>query len=58
MIFNKAGITEQKYMSHSAEDCTGTRTNRTIKGGLRGYMGSRYETVKQYKKSEKNGRKS
>ena len=42
---------EKKYMSHSAEDCTCMRTNRTIKDGMGGSVGSRYDTVKQYKKS-------
>ena len=48
---------EQKYMSYSAKDCTGMRTNRTIKDGMGGYMGSRADTVKQYKKSEKKWKK-
>ena len=44
---------ERKYMSHGVDDCTGMRTNRTIKDVMGGYMGSRSDTVKQYKKSEK-----
>ena len=39
-------------MSHSADDCTGIRTNRTIKYGMGGSVGSRDDTVKQYNKSE------
>ena len=45
-------------MSHSAEGCTGMRTNRTIKDGMGGSVGSRADTVKHYKNSKKNGRNS
>ena len=39
VIFKKAGITEQKYMSHSAEDYFGKSYNQdTIKDGLGGTM--------------------
>ena len=48
---------EQKYISHSDEDCTGKHTNRAIKDVLRGYMGSRADTVKQYHKYEKKWKK-
>ena len=46
-------MTEQNYMSHSSKDCTGVRTNWNIKDGMGGYVVSRTDTVKQYKKSEK-----
>ena len=46
-------MSERKYMSHSDKDCMGLRTNRTIKYGMEGYVESRDDTVKQYKKSEK-----
>ena len=53
MLCKKAGINEQKYMLHRAEDCFGECNNqKTIKDGLGGPVGSRYEAVKQYKKSE------
>ena len=48
MLCKNAGMPERKYMSHSAEDYTGTRTNQTIKDRIGGYMVSRYDTVKQY----------
>ena len=44
-------------MSYSAKDFTGVRTNRSIKYGLRGYMGNRTGAVKQYKKSENKWKK-
>ena len=47
---------EKNYMSHSAEYCTVMRTNRTIKDGMGGYVGSRADSMKQYKKFKKNGR--
>ena len=51
MLFKKAGIPEQKYMPYIDEDCFGKCSNqKTIKDGLGGNMGSRDETVKQYKK--------
>ena len=45
-------MSERNYMSHSSKDCTGMRTKRTIKDGMGGYVGSRDDTVKHYKKSE------
>ena len=52
VLCKKAGIPERKYISHIAEDCFGKRTNqKIIKDGLGGHMVSRYEAVKQYKKS-------
>ena len=53
VLCNKAGMPERKYMSHSVEDCTGQRTNWTIKYGMGGSVWSRSDTMKQYKKSEK-----
>ena len=32
---------ERKYESHSAKDCTGVRTKRSIKDGMGGPIGSR-----------------
>ena len=52
VIYNKAVIDERNYTSHSAKDCTGVRTNRFIKDGMGGLVGSRTYAVKQYKKSE------
>ena len=40
-------------MLHISEDCTGVRTNRTIKYGMGLSVGNRDDTVKQYKKSVK-----
>ena len=45
-------MTERKYTSHSAKECTGVRTSLYIKYGLGGPMGSRTDAMKQYKKSE------
>ena len=45
-------------MLHSDKYCSGVHTNRTIKYRMRGYVLSMADTVKQYKNSEKNGRKS
>ena len=53
VIFKKAVIPEQKYMSHSAEDCTGVRTKRSIKDGMGGPIGSSTHAVQQHMKSEK-----
>ena len=50
VLYKKSGIPERNYMPHSAEDCTGLRTNRPIS--------NRTNSVKQYNKSEKNGRRS
>ena len=44
---------DRKYMYHSAGDFTGVRTNRNIKDVMEGSIGSRADTMKQYKKSEK-----
>ena len=58
MIYKGSGITERKYMLHSAEDYFGNRTNqKTIKDGLVGPTRSRAEAVNQYKKSESKRRK-
>ena len=57
VLCKKVVIPERNYMSHSSKDFTGVRTNRTIEDGLGGSVGSKDDTVKQYKKSEKNGRK-
>ena len=51
MLRKKAGILEQKYMSHGKKECTGHPNNRTIKDGMEGYVGSRDYTEKKYKKS-------
>ena len=50
-------MTEWKYMSHSAKSYTGLLTNQAIKDEMGGSVGSRADTVKYYKKSEKKGRK-
>ena len=44
-------------MSHSFEYCLGMCTNPAIKNVRRVYVGSRDDTVKQYKKSEKKWNK-
>ena len=49
---------ELKYMSHSAEECTGISANQNIKDGMGGSVGSMADTVKKYKKSEKMEEKS
>ena len=51
-------MSERKFMTHSAKDCTVHRTNRNIKDGMGGSVGSRADTVKHYKNSKKNGRNS
>ena len=48
---------ERKYMSHSTKDCNGVRTNRSIKDGMGGPIGSRTHVVQQHKKSEKKWKK-
>ena len=53
VLCKKAGMPERKYMLHSSEDCTGIRTNRTIKDGLGGSVGIMADTVNQYKKYKK-----
>ena len=45
-------------MLHITEDCTGMRTNMTIKDGMGGSVRSKADTVKQYKKSEKKWKKN
>ena len=52
MLCKKEGMPERKYMLHSEEDFTGMLTNQNIKDGMVGYMVSRDDTVKQYKKYE------
>ena len=44
---------ERKYMFHSTKDCTGVRTNRSIKDGMGVPIGSSTHVVQQHKKSEK-----
>ena len=53
VIIKKVGMPEQNQMSHSSEDCTGMCTKQTNKYGMKGYVGSRTDTVKQYKNSGK-----
>ena len=53
MLCKNEVIHERNYMSHSGEDFTCMLTNRTIYDGMGGSVGSRANTVKQYKKSEK-----
>ena len=57
MIFKKAGMPEYKYMLYGSKDCTGISTKQIIKYNMGGSVGSSVDTVKQYNKSEKNGRK-
>ena len=58
MLFKKAGMTQQKYISHSVEDCFGKHTNQnTINDGLWGPVGSSAEAVKQYQKSDSKWKK-
>ena len=52
VLFKEAGMSERKFMTHSAKDCTGHRTNRNIKDGMGGYVVIRADTVKKYNKSE------
>ena len=51
VLCKKAGMPDRKYMYHSAGDFTGVRTNRNIKDVMEGSIGSRADTMKQYKKS-------
>ena len=44
---------ERKYTLNSAEYFTGVCTKRSVKCGMGGSVGSRTDTVKQYKKSKK-----
>ena len=49
---------EQKYISHSAEDCFGKRSNqKAIRDGLGGRIGSRAEALKQYNHSDSTWKK-
>ena len=57
VLLKKAGMSERKYLLHISEDCTGVRTKLPIKDGMGGPMGIRTNTVQQYKKFEKNGRR-
>ena len=57
VLYKKVGMPEQKYMSRSAKDCTGVRTNWTIRDRMGGSVGIRTDNMKQYKKSKKNVRK-
>ena len=41
VLCKKARIPERKYMLHIAEECTGMRTNRILKYGMGGSVGSR-----------------
>ena len=52
VLFKKAGMPERKYTLHSAKGCTGVHTNRPIKYGMVGHMGSSTDAVKQYNKPE------
>ena len=51
MIWKKAGMPDKKYISHSANECTGICTNRIIMYGMGVSVVSGSDTVKQYKKS-------
>ena len=44
-------------MYHRAKDYTVMRTNQTIKDGIGGFLGSRTDTVKKYKKCENKWKK-
>ena len=57
VLYNKAGMPERKYMSHSTKDCTGVRIKRSIKDGMCGPIGSRNHAVQQHKKSESKCKK-
>ena len=58
VLYKKAGMPKRKYTSHNDEDCNVMCTNRSIKYGMRGPVGSRADDVQQYTKSKKNGRRS
>ena len=50
VLYKKAGIYEQKYMSHSSENCFVKCYNQQyIKYGLRVVLGNRSDAVKQHK---------
>ena len=57
MICKKVGIPERKYTLHSAEDCNGVQTNRSIKYIMGVPVGSMDDSVKQYKKSKNKCKK-
>ena len=46
VLCKKTGMPERKYRSHSADDCTGVRTNRSIKDGLGGPTENSNDAVK------------
>ena len=53
MLLKKAGFPERKYMLQFSEECFGKLSDQnSIRYGLGGIMGSRYEAVKQYKNSK------
>ena len=52
MLCKKAGMPERNYIPNIAKDCTGVSANPTIKDGIGGSVGSRADTMKQYKRSE------
>ena len=54
VLCKKAVIPKRKHLSYNAKDCTGVRTKRTIKYGMGGPMGSRTNSVQQYRNSEEN----
>ena len=57
VLYKKSGMPEQKYMSRCEEDCTGIGTNQNIKGRMGESVGSRDNTVKQFKNSENKWKK-
>ena len=57
LIWNKAGMPERKYTSHSAEYFIGARIKRLIKDVMVGTMVSRNNDVQQYKKSKNKWKK-
>ena len=48
---------ECKYASHSSEDCTGVRTNCSVKDVMGGPIGIRTHDVQQHKNSENKWKK-
>ena len=57
-LCKKSGMPEQKYMSHSSEDCFGKHSNQnSIKYDLGGSLGSRVDDLKQYKSSKHKWKK-
>ena len=58
ILFRKAVISEQKYMSHNSGDYLAKCSyHNLIKGELGGPTGSRAEAVKQYKRSNNKWKK-